>query len=105
MTDQAPVSKEELTLPERLRKAYVAIGQVYGYVGSIDEAADAIEELERDIVRWKNAHQVVMIERDSFKAQAELNRQTIISMQASKPCSCDDYMGTHLRCPAHGTQS
>ncbi len=43
-----PASKE-LTLPEALRKAYVAIGQVYGYVGSIDEAADEIERLQREL--------------------------------------------------------
>lgn len=78
---RAQLPKEEMTLPERLRKAYVAIAQVYGYVGSIDEAADMIEELQRDVARWENAHRVAMIERDNFKQQAEINAQTIKNMQ------------------------
>lgn len=36
-------------LCERLRKAYDDIGQHYGYVGCIDEAADEIEQLQAKI--------------------------------------------------------
>jgi hypothetical protein len=36
------------TISERLRETYVKIGQHYGYVACIDEAADEIERLQRD---------------------------------------------------------
>lgn len=39
-------------LPARLEQAYVDIGQHYGYVSCIDEAADRIRELERAIASW-----------------------------------------------------
>lgn len=43
-----------------------------------DRAHERIEFLEEEVARWKNAHAVVMIERDQFKLAAEMNRQTII---------------------------
>jgi hypothetical protein len=35
----------EVSLPERLRRAYMAVGQHYGYVACLEEAADEIERL------------------------------------------------------------
>lgn len=40
-------------------------------------------ELQRDIVRWRNAHSIVMSERDHYKALAELNSDTIHKMHAA----------------------
>lgn len=54
-----------------------------------------IEELQRDVARWKNAHQVVMIERDSFKGQAEMNRDTIKEMQHQRDSVHDELV--HLQ--------
>lgn len=43
------------TLPDRLEKAYVELGQHYGYVACIDEAADRIRTLEAALKRIRHA--------------------------------------------------
>ena len=68
------LTKDTLSIADRLR----ALDFGHRMPPSvIEEAADRIVELERNVARWENAHRVAMIERDHFKQIAEINAQTI----------------------------
>lgn len=84
MSDAQQTKEESITLPKlmtwlRERHSYLTgLGAKETCEGCLHAY---VEELQRDVARWENAHKVAMIERDHYKLIAEMNAETIKGRQ------------------------